>query len=159
MVINTNRLVLRPFQIEDASSFYEITQDKSIKEFVPCASPESVEEAKHDIMTYYSKGDFVHDFYLIIELKSSKEIIGALIVTQNIDSEFDMCLVISRDYRHKGYMSEAIKAFMETMPSNSHLIFLVKEENQASLALMSYLKIKEVSCNYPGNRKFLYVTR
>lgn len=158
MVINTNRLILRPFKVEDATSFFEITQDEAIKKFVPYASPKSISEAKQDIITYYSNGDFIHDFYLIIELKSNKEIIGALIVTQNIESEFDMSLIISKDYRNKGYMSEAIQAFIQNMPSNSCLSFLVMEENQASLALMSHLKLTEVDCNYPGNRKFLYVT-
>lgn len=66
MVINTNRLILRPFKVEDATSFYEITQDKAIKEYVPYASPESVEESQQYIITYYANGDFIHDFYFIL---------------------------------------------------------------------------------------------
>ena len=158
MVINTNRLILRPFKVEDATSFFEITQDEAIKKFVPYASPKSISEAKQDIITYYSNGDFIHDFYLIIELKSNKEIIGSLIVTQNLEKEFDMSLVISKKHRCNGYMAETIQAFIKSMPSNSHLIFLVNENNQASLNLMKRLQIPETDCNYPGNRKFLYVT-
>lgn len=97
MVINTNRLILRPFKVEDATSFYEITQDKAIKEYVPYASPESVEESQQYIITYYANGDFIHDFYFIIELQSTHEIIGSLIVTQNLEKEFDMSLVISKN--------------------------------------------------------------
>lgn len=158
MVISTNRLILRPFQVEDAKCFFEITQDEAIKEYVPYASSESVEAAKQDIITYYENGDFIHDFYFIIELQSTHEIIGALIVTQNLEKEFDMSLVISKNHRNKGYMSETIQAFMQSVPSNSHLVFLVNENNQASLSLMSSLKIPEVPCKYQKNRKFLYVT-
>lgn len=158
MVINTNRLILRPFKVEDATSFYEITQDKAIKEYVPYASPESVEESQQYIITYYANGDFIHDFYFIIELQSTHEIIGSLIVTQNLEKEFDMSLVISKKHRCNGYMAETIQAFIKSMPSNSHLIFLVNENNQASLNLMKRRQIPETDCNYPGNRKFLYVT-
>ena len=158
MVIYTNRLVLRPFKVEDANIFYKITQDKAIKDFVPYASPDSPEEAVQDISTYYSKGDFIHDFYFIIELKSTKEIIGALIVTQDSVGEFDMSLIIAQNHRQKGYMKEAIIAFMQNMPSNSNLIFVIENNNQASLTLMSHLDVTEVPYKDHKHRKFLYVT-
>lgn len=158
MVIYTNRLVLRPFKVEDANIFYEITQDKDIKDFVPYASPDSLEEAVQNIKTYYSKGDFIHDFYFIIEQKSTKEIVGALIVTQNQDGEFDMSLIISRNHRQKGYMKEAVDAFIQNMPSNSKLVFIVEKKNQASLTLMSHLDVTEVPCRLSKRRKFLHVT-
>lgn len=158
MVIYTNRLVLRPFKVEDANIFYEITQDKAIKDFVPYASPDSLEEAVKDINIYYSKGDFIHDFYFIIELKSSKEIVGALIVTQNSDGEFDMSLIISQSHRQKGYMKEAVYAFIQNMPSNSKLVFIIEKNNQASLTLMSHLDVTEVPYEDHKHRKFLHVT-
>lgn len=157
MIINTNRLILRPFALEDAEIYFQITRDKYIQEFVPFACPDTLEETKSNIQLYYAKGDFVNDFYFILEEKKSHEIIGALIITKNISNEYDMSLLIASHHRKNGFMLEAIKGFISTIPEGTTLMFLIATHNTSSLALMNHLEdVKEVITNLKNRRKFLY---
>lgn len=158
MVIETKRLILRPFQLEDAPAYFKITQDDAIRKFVPYASPSTLEEAIQDIRVYYSNGDFVHDFYLIIEVRETHTVVGALIVTQDINGEFSMSLVMGVNHRMKGYMLEALNGFIANMPSGATLSFLVEKQNSASLELMSKLDVIETEYNSKKHRKFIFVT-
>lgn len=158
MVIETKRLILRPFTVQDAEIYYEITREKDIQKFVPFACPTSLEETKNDIKLYYANGDFIHDFYFILEEKSLHQVIGAMIITQNFKKELDMSLLIASRYRKNGYMLEAIKGFISYIPTSTTLLFIVENQNTSSLALMSHLELQEIKSELKNQKKFVYVT-
>ena len=66
--IETSRLILRPFKLADAKSYYNITRDPQIKKYVSYACPDSLSEAKESIKSCYSQADFKRDFYFVIEV-------------------------------------------------------------------------------------------
>lgn len=159
MEVVTNRLLLRPFHMSDANAFFTMTRDIEIQQYVPFACSEFLIETKFDILTFYSKGDFVHDFYYIIENRKTHEMLGALIITQNIEKEFDMSLIIDKNHRRKGYMSEALLGFINSMQKNSVLSFVIKKTNIASLCTVQKIpNIFEANNNhFKDCRIFKYV--
>lgn len=138
--IKTDRLVLRPFKLSDADSYFAMTRDRAIREYVPYACADSIEETREDISKYYSKGDLKHDYYLVIESKETHQMIGALIITQNANQEFEFCMMIAKERRRQGYITEATKAFIKILPAKSVLIWKIREDNIASLQAISKLQ-------------------
>jgi RimJ/RimL family protein N-acetyltransferase len=159
MVIVTERLVLRPFKLDDVQEFYNITQDSAIKKYVPDVCQTSVADLEKEFRTTYTTCDFKHDFYFVIQLKDTEKIIGCLIVTQNIDFMFDTTLVIAHDYRRKGYMTEALNAFIGQLPKNQIFLFYVDKSNLPSLKTVNKIGALEVSSNIKNYKKFLLTTR
>lgn len=138
--IETDRLVLRPFELSDADSYFAMTRDKDIQKYVPYACAESIEETKGDITKYYSKGDMKHDYYFVIESKGTHQMVGALIITQNLSKEFEFCVMAAKEHRGKGYITEATKAAIKNFPAKSVLLWKIRKDNIASLRVISKLQ-------------------
>ncbi len=130
-IVETSRLILRPFTMKDLNEYFEITREKEIKMYVPYACPQTHKDCERDFITSYTVCDFVHDFYVLIERKATRKVIGAIICT--LSDEFDVAYFISKLYREHGYMREALQAFVQSMPKGSILRFDIKQTNTASL--------------------------
>ena len=145
-LIETSRLILRPFKCSDAERYFEMTRDTEILKYVSYACPDSVQNALDDIEKYYSKGDWVHDFYIILEQKESHEIVGALIITEDLSGRLDTCLIVAEEHRRKGYITEAITAFREYLPKGNVLHFVIDRKNIPSLiTVQNFEDIKETT--------------
>lgn len=165
MLIETSRLILRPFTLNDANEYYNLVQDMLIRKYVPFSYLDTLNETKITIEESYSKSDFIHDFYLLIIEKESGNIIGAILITQNPHAKyFDSCYFIGEKYRRKGYMKEALEAFLYNFPfTNKTLMFFINSTNTVSLNFIkSITGIKQV---YPDvivkqgrYKKFAYST-
>lgn len=158
--VETKRLILRPFTMQDAEEYFSITRDKDVQRYVPNACPATFADCLDDIANIYSKGDFSHDYYVIIEEKISHAVIGAIICVQIHD--FDTSCLLGKEYRHQGYMLEAMEAFIAHMPKGGALIMSIHYSNDASLKnILSIRGIEEITCTRypydPNVRKFLYV--
>lgn len=159
MVINTENLTLRPLKVTDAEALFSVTHDEIVKKYVPYAYEETLEETQKALTDFYANGDLIHDFYLSIELSDSNKMIGCLIVTQNMNLEFDMSLVISPEHRGNGYILEAIQGFISYMPTGSILLFLVERDNLSSLNAISKLNLTEEPTSHANYRRFIYVVK
>ena len=135
MLIETTRLILRPFSLKDAEEYFFLTRDDQIARYLEGCFFPTLNEIQEAIKDSYSVCDFEKDFYLIIEEKLSHTIIGALIITYNNHLEsYDTTYLIGKAYRKKGYLKEAFYAFLKEMPSNGKpLTFIVRKDNTASL--------------------------
>ena len=154
--IKTNRLLLRPFNTSDTKLFWEITRDKRIYKYTNIC-PLSIKETERYIRFFNSKNDFEDNFYFVIANKKTNEMIGALFAEKNIREIFSMTLMISKEHRKKGYMSEALKAFICYMPKESILEFVVRYDNKPSLKTVKSLpNIKDVSKSYKVQKFKVY---
>lgn len=142
----SQRLILRSFTLADSEAYFEMTQDPDIRKYVPNSYGDTLEETQNLIKDYI-KGDCVRDFYLVLEEKSTHELIGAIIATTcPFYSQIDMCIMSRADCRRKGYIIEALYAFISTLPKHTKLNFLIEKDNENSLSTVSKLSgIKEVS--------------
>lgn len=135
MLIETSRLILRPFTLTDAEEYFVLTRDDQIAKYLEGAFFSTLEKIKDVIKESYSVCDFDKDFYLLIEEKFTHNIIGAIIVTyDSIHNSYDVSYLIGKNYRRNGYLKEAFYSFIEKMPSNGiPLSFVVRKDNIASL--------------------------
>ena len=111
MVIETERLILRDYNLEDFDALFEILSDAEIMQHYP--KPYDEEMTKHwiewNIQNYKEYGFGIW----AVELKETGEFIGDCGITiQNIDGEFlpEIGYHIHKKYWRKGLGSEAARA-------------------------------------------------
>jgi len=137
MTIRTERLILRPFFKNDIEWYYEMVEDKEFRKRLPGLAADGVEEAKWN-MKIFTKCDFTNDFYYVITDKecNAMGIIVAVRVTKMI---IDVSYFLNKEYRHNGYMQEALKKFItEARSCNPMYRFrmIVAPDNIASLKVL-----------------------
>ena len=116
MMIETDRLILRPFAESDAADAYEYLKAPMVNCFA-CMKLNSVEEAR----TEMQKRAEDTGFYFAIVLKETGKVIGEITAhpqatAPDEDAEqdtFSPCWMLNRDYHGKGYAYEAAKAFFD----------------------------------------------
>ena len=157
--IETSQLLLRPFTMMDVQDYFNITRDELVRKYTPGIYTVSLLETEFFFKMCYTKQDFLHDFYIGIEEKKEKKLIGGIIVTQNQYSEiFDCSYFISKNYRQKGYMLEALESFLKNFPITGSLLFEINNSNLASLNLIKKIEgIEELGLDFNmQNQRFYY---
>ncbi len=114
--IETKRLILRQFQMEDAEKMYRNwANDPEVTRFLTWPPHGSVEVTKQVIQSWVLDYETPSSYQWCITLKESGEPIGSIGVVNQKEkakaSEIGYC--IGRAYWHQGYTSEALKAVME----------------------------------------------
>lgn len=159
-IVESERLIIRPFKTADAESYYQMTQDSLIRKYVPYACENSFEKTYETIEFFYSNGDCVNDFYLILEEKSTHTLIGALIATatQTSPLTLELCILTDANYRRKGFMFEALSAFIKALPQSTTLLFIVDKKNLASRNTISKLPgvIEKIFSEDPKETLYLF---
>lgn len=133
-IVESERLLIRPFKLADTEEYYQMTRDPIVRKYVPFACENTLEETYSTIDMYYSHGDCVNDFYLVLEEKESHKLVGAIIATarKTIPLTLDVCILTNVNFRRKGFMLEALTAFKDALPKSTELIFVVDKNNEAS---------------------------
>ena len=114
--IETARLILRPFVMEDADAMYRNwASDPEVTKFLSWPPYQSVDTA-HDILGQWTRQYADSCFYQwAIELKTIGEPIGSISVV-NFDDRVDMAEIgfcIGKNWWGRGIMTEAMKAVMD----------------------------------------------
>ncbi|MEM2839658.1 MAG: GNAT family protein [Thermoplasmata archaeon] len=137
-MIETNRLVLRPVEMEDAEFLADLINDPKVRDMLGAYSlvaPISVDAERNWIAQANAKDKEAH---AIIEVKKEKRPIGILSV-KDIDgrnSSAHLSIILERKSWGRGYGSEAIKAAVSFLVErmNVHRIWLrVDEENARAI--------------------------
>lgn len=116
-VIETARLILRPFRIGDASQMYQNwATDGEVTQYLTWPAHESIEVTK-TILNLWMESYLDHEFYQwAVELKETQEVIGSISL-MNIDNhnekgEIGYC--IGKAWWNQGIMTEALRAILDT---------------------------------------------
>ncbi|MBP5660518.1 MAG: GNAT family N-acetyltransferase [Lachnospiraceae bacterium] len=114
--IETDRLILRRFRIEDAEDMYNNwASDPEVTKFLTWPTHSSVEVSRYvltDWVSHYGEGDF---FNWAMELKENGQVIGNISVVELKEraEAADMGYCMGRAYWGRGLMPEALKAVMD----------------------------------------------
>ena len=144
MVLEGKRIILRPFQKEDASEYLKIANDIAIKQYLQFASPDTLEESI-ELIENYCNVDFVNDFYFVIEDIQTHQLIGALLCFRTSSFVLDTSYFLSKDYRGNGIILEALEVFIKYLSKNTvykTLFFMINPNNSASKRIMEKLGSK-----------------
>lgn len=148
-MIETSRLILRPFELSDHADMYEYQSNPEVVKYIPwpVRTPEQVQEALEKGMKdtkLEKQGDRV---LLSIVLKETKKVIGQLNISivseKNKHAEFGY--VINPKFSGKGYVTEACKAFL-TWAFNNHdlhrITAVMDQRNPKSKAVCERLGLR-----------------
>ena len=129
IVIQTDRLILRPFKQEDLKDFFEYASVEGVGEMAGWRHHESIEKTQEIL------NDFIkEDKTFAIVLKENNKVIGSLGIEkygmEHTLTEFynyqgrEIGYVLSKTYWNKGLMSEAVKAIINYLFNDLDLDFL-----------------------------------
>ena len=116
MIIETERLTLRPFLESDAADVLEYLAKPAVNCFA-CMKLASLEEAEEEMQRRSGETEY---YFAIVE-KGSGKVIGEIDaypegdphdVTSRADT-FSPCWMLNKDYQGKGYAYEAAHAFLD----------------------------------------------
>ena len=119
MMIETARLIIRPFREEDADALYRIKTDPQVMEY--CPDFLDIDAKQEDMPGYIrafremeDTGDTDTWRCYAIENRETGEVVGALTFgRQMMLHEYDLGWMMIGAYTGKGYASEAAEAFAE----------------------------------------------
>ncbi len=161
-MINTERLELRPFKVEDTEFLYKLNNNKEVNEFRPrkSVSLEYCEQSIKDWNDRYSDG--LLNVYLM-EIKSTNEKIGLVgIFKLDENSEAELGYRLLPDYWKKGYCSEAVKTLVDAyfINTNEKLIFAeTHPENINSIRFLESNGFTEKEHMLKDRGKFFYIRK
>ena len=111
-MIETKRLILRPFHEQDTEALLEIMKDKEVNTFLPWFPFKSLEETKKYLKSFYL--DYQGEgFRYAICLKDDNKPIGYIHVGDG--DSFDFGYALRKEFWRQGIVSEAANAFIEML--------------------------------------------
>ena len=115
--LETDRLILRKFKIEDALDVYNSwASDSNVTKYVSFNPHKDVNETQ-EILTQWIKEYDNNSFNWVVELKNTYELIGSVSI-MNIKEKHENCevgYVYGSKYWGNGYATEALKAVLKYM--------------------------------------------
>ena len=157
MKIKTPRLTITRFSTDMAQAVYENSQDDDTRRFVPDEVYNSVEEAREAIeflMSRYEStdGPFVYPVITNTEGKN----IGYVQLCKLDEGTWEIGYHIAKNFTGKGYVTEAVKAFLPTMAKKLNIkdvYGICLAENLASVRVLEkcgFTQIYQGTGNYQG---------
>lgn len=160
LVIETERLILRPFGRSDLKDFYEYASVPGVGEMAGWKHHETVEESREILDTFIEE-----DKTFAIVLKSSGKVIGSLGVEkyglEDKLTEFnglygrEIGYVLAKDYWGKGLMPEAVMAVIDHLFNRLDFDFLIC----GYYAFNSQSKRVQEKCGFKPYRRLTMDTR
>ena len=132
MIIETERLFLRPFEEGDAEDVYEYLREPAVHCFASMKL-NSIEEAAEEIKE--RKEDT--DYCFAIVLKENGKVIGEIdahpesTAPEGEEDTFSPCWMLNREYQGRGYAFEAAHAFFDYLfqKKGARRIYAYTEDN------------------------------
>lgn len=114
--IETERLIIRPVQIEDAQDMFEYSIDQKVIKYLTFSSPKNIEETVETLNKFFLNrdGKNIPESYCLV-CKSDNKMIG-MCDFNNYDvknESSEIGYVINRNYWGQGYTLEALKKVIE----------------------------------------------
>jgi [ribosomal protein S5]-alanine N-acetyltransferase len=147
IVIETERLILRKFTVDDASFILGLLNTPSWLRFIGDRNVHSVEEAKQFLLKGYLKSYETHGFgfYVTVE-KSTQNPIGMCgLVKRDSLEDVDIGFAFMPEFMGKGYGFEAASAtlkYAKIVLKLEKVIAIVDPENVVSIALIKKIGLQ-----------------
>lgn len=147
VVIETNRLKLRTFIIDDAEFILDLLNDSSFLRFIGDKGVRNLDDARN----YLTNGPIAsyqrHGFGLyLVELKDSQTPIGMCgLLKRDALEHVDLGFAFMPDYRRHGYGFESASAVLSYARKDlilGHILAITNPDNEGSINLLEKLGFK-----------------
>ena len=119
--LETDRLILRPFELNDASSmFNNWANDDEVTKYVTWYTHESVETTQKVLSIWVEQYEKPERINFAITLKDTSELIGGIDIVGYLDGIPVIGYVLGRRFWNNGYMTEVCKKVIEFLFSLGH---------------------------------------
>ncbi len=138
IVLVTERLILREFELTDAEAMFNLNSDEEVLRYTGDKQFESIEDANNFFKNYpdYEKNGFGR---WALVTKGDKEVIGWCGLKKHEDNTVDIGYRIFKNQWNKGYATEASIACLEygfQVFELDEIIANAATENKASIRVM-----------------------
>ena len=121
LTLETNRLILRPFKIDDAFEMYNNwTSDSEVTKYLTWNYHTDIKQTKEILSIWINQYEKPERINFAIVLKETNELIGGIDVVGYLDGIPVIGYVLSKKYWNNGYMSEACKKVIEYLFELGH---------------------------------------
>ena len=121
LTLETDRLILRPFELDDAESmFNNWANDEEVTKYVTWNTHKSIEETKQVLTFWVNQYEKEERINFAIVYKENNELIGGIDVVGYLEGVPVIGYNLSRKYWNKGIMTEACKKVIELLFSLNH---------------------------------------
>lgn len=151
MIIETERLILRPFEEGDAQDVFEYLKEPAVNCFA-CMKLNSLDEAKAEVKKRVGE----KEYYFAITLKDTHKVIGEIDAypetgephadENSVRDTFSPCWMLNVAYQGKGYAFEAAHAFLD-------YLFTIKNARRVYAYVEDYNYSSQHLCKKLGMRK------
>jgi len=163
-ILETERLILREFEISDARCMYELNADPDVIRYTGDPAFDSIDEARVFLGNY---SDYKRNGYgrWAVILKETEEFIGWCGLKLNEENFVDIGFRIFKEQWGKAYASEAAKATLaygfQTL-NLDEIIGRAVADNLASIRILEKLKmkfLKQDTCHGFENSVYYIISR
>ncbi len=126
-IIETKRLIIRPFKIDDAKLMYQNwATDENVTKYCLWDPHKDINETRQVITEWIEKMNDIDCYYQwVIESKETKDLIGNIACFEN--NEIGYC--IAKKYWNQKYTSEALEAVLEFLFMKADFNELIASHN------------------------------
>ena len=118
-MLNTQRLIIRKFNIDDTEALFSILSDEEVNKYLPWFPFKSLEDTKNHLVNFYLKTNDNNNFYrYTVCLKENNIPIGYIHFENNNDNN-DFGYGLKKEYWNKGIITEAAKTVIEELKRNN----------------------------------------
>ncbi|MBN2547644.1 MAG: GNAT family N-acetyltransferase [Anaerolineales bacterium] len=150
LILETARLILRPFQDADLEAFASYRSDPQVAAYQGWEAPYSLEQAKEFIETMKNTqpGEPGKWYQLALEQKSNTRMIGdvAFCILSNDPRQAEIGITLAAAYQGKGYAGEALERLLEYLFNDMNLHRVRANcdlENRASSHMLENLGFRQ----------------
>lgn len=127
MRIETERLILRKYNMDDLQDLFEYLSDEKVVEYEPY-KPMSIEEVKDELEWRISTDEMI-----AVELKNNHKMIGNVYLGKRDFNTLEIGYVFNKSYWGNGYAKESCKAVIDNaFTEGVHRIFAECDPNNPS---------------------------
>lgn len=151
-IIQTKRLLLRPFTVEDAPALHRISNEPYVLRWMP--DWEMPEEQMQRLIRYFvsqQEKACKTEARVMLAVTLEGRVIGMAGIgnKEEVDNEIETAYFISGEYAGQGYISEAVAAVSEWALQNlglDYLIAIVETDNPASQRVVEKCGFSKIDC-------------
>jgi len=113
--LQTERLIIRPWQRSDANEMFEYASDHEVTRLAMWRKHTSVEESIRDIAEAICRYEKHSWMYLGIEHRADRKFIGSVgfVEWNRTDQRAELAFALNRNYWNRGIMTEACRAVLQ----------------------------------------------
>jgi len=159
-IIETDRLLLREFILDDSEKFYQLNLNPNVIKYTGNAAFKSIEEAKSFLENYNDYKTNGYGRWAVIN-KESNEFIGWCgLKYGELENETDIGFRFFEEEWHKGYATESaascLKYGFEVLKLN-RIIGRAMKENTASIKVLEKIGlVYETDCIFDNKEAVIY---